>query len=149
MHQIKTGKCKSLSGKSTIGYAVGHNDEKELFIKVVTNDGGGFFSKNWVAFMDIINQLEVCPESITSLALSVLYQSKSANSPGFLLATLVSEGLVEPSKTKRRCYQLLDTKPFFEEMKLLTEEGGEKPVRKRESPTPKKPPAPKKTPPKT
>ncbi|MBT4130419.1 MAG: hypothetical protein HOE44_06805 [Candidatus Marinimicrobia bacterium] len=138
LSSIKTANCKSLSGKSTIGYAIGHNEKKELFLWLTSNSGGGFFSKSPVAYEDVANQLEVCPEGVTSSSLAGLYRGRSSNGPGFMLAALMNEGLLRPSTTKKRCYELLETGPFLDEMNRLMESGGEKPVRKRKAPQPKK-----------
>jgi len=137
---IKKAKCKSLSGKSTVGYAIGHNEKRELFLWITSNSGGGFFSKNPVAYEDIINQLECCPGGITSYSLAGLYRGRSSNGPGFMLAALMNEGLLQPSTTQKRHYEMKDGKPFTDEMNQLMDEGGEKPVRKRKPPVKKSAP---------
>ena len=50
---------------------------------------------------------------------------KSVNTPAFLLATLVKEGILAPVPDKKRHYQLGDAKPFLAEMdKLMTTDSG-------------------------
>lgn len=50
------------------------------------------------------------------------FKGMSANSPAFLLAVLLAEGIVQPSESKRRCYDLGDSKSFLEEMHALAAE---------------------------
>ena len=140
---IKLAKCKSLSGKSALSYQLGHNHQNELFIRIVGNNGGGFFGQDWVAYEDIINQFEACPEQITSMSLQGLFHRKSANTQGFILAALVAEGVIAPSKEKQRAYTLQDTEPFFKAMEQLrtdAEQGKSKPAprRKQHPPSRKK-----------
>ena len=68
-----------------------------------------------LAFQDIQKALSDWAENfpITSMALKALFQGKSVNTPSFLLATLVKEGILEPVPDKKRHYQLCDPKPFL------------------------------------
>jgi hypothetical protein len=63
----KEANCPTSSGKSILGYQVGTDDSGAIYLKVSSNDGGGFFS---------------------------------ANTPGFLIAVLCAEGLLEPMPKK-------------------------------------------------
>jgi len=120
---IKTGNCPSLSGQSELGYQVGVNANEEIMLRVVSNSGGGQFNRDhWSAFIDLENHLLLDPKGITSLALHPFFKGMSANSPAFLLAVLLAEGIVNPSESKRRCYDLGDSKPFLESMRLLAAE---------------------------
>lgn len=56
---------------------------------------------------------------ITSMALLPLFQGRSVNTPSFLLATLVEEGILEPVPDSKRHYQLGDAKAFLAEMEKL------------------------------
>jgi hypothetical protein len=73
------------------------------------------FSKEYVLFTDIQKALADWPGDlpITSMTLRALFQGKSVNTPAFLLATLVKEGVLEPVPDKKRHYQLGDDKPFL------------------------------------
>jgi hypothetical protein len=92
---IKEATCPTSSGKSTLGYQVGIDDSGAIHLKVSSNDGGGFFSNEWVAFTDIQAAVQAWPEDqgITSMALRKIFRGKSANTPGFLIAVLCAEGL--------------------------------------------------------
>ena len=87
----KTATCPSLSGASTLNYEVG-STEKDTFIRITGNTAAGMFCKEWVPLPKITDLLTA--GSITSTSLKVLYQGKSSNSAGFLLAVLKAEGIV-------------------------------------------------------
>ena len=56
---------------------------------------------------------------ITSFSLRSLYAGKSTNSPGFLLALLKAEGLVQIKGEKERVYVAFDSGKFMAEVKAL------------------------------
>jgi hypothetical protein len=56
---------------------------------------------------------------MTSMTLRALFQGKSVNTPAFLLATLVKEGILEVVPGKKRHYQLGDAKSFLAEVEKL------------------------------
>ena len=122
MRVIKTSKCRSLSGGSTLTHQFGHNKAEELFIRITANSGGGLFNKDWVAFEDIRNQFEACPEQITSHALAPLLRTKSANNAAFLMAVLLSENVIQPSKEKPRHFVLQKLEPFLGAVAALCKE---------------------------
>jgi hypothetical protein len=72
-------------------------------IRIAANTGGGFWSKEYVAVAAIVNLLESVPEDqpITSVHLFQMFTGKSQNSPGFLLAVLLKEGLLVEGLKKR------------------------------------------------
>lgn len=55
-------------------------------------------------------------EPFTSRVLNPLFTGKSANTPGFLMAVLKNEGLVRPSTSKRRCWQLGNVEAFEQQV---------------------------------
>jgi hypothetical protein len=79
------------------------------------------YSREYVAFTDIQKALADWPDDlpITSMTLRPLFQGKSVNTPAFLLATLVKEGVLAPVPDKKRHYQLGDTKPLVTEVDKL------------------------------
>ena len=109
---LRKANCSTLSGKSTLTYHVGSNAEDQLHLRVDANTGGGFFSREWIALDAIANMLDKTPERITSVTLSRLFERKSVNTPGFLLAVLKKEGLVVPVKGNSRRHQLGDIQAF-------------------------------------
>ena len=42
---LKNDSCPSLTARSTLGYQLGLKDKSELYLRLVSNTGSGFFSK--------------------------------------------------------------------------------------------------------
>lgn len=116
---IQAGRCPSLSGSSTLQYQIGIDAKRQPHLRVVGNDGGGFFSDEWIAVKDI---RAACQTSspVTSAALTRLFARKSANSPGFLLGVLVALKLVAALPDKTRHFKLLDAAPFVDRVVKLS-----------------------------
>ncbi len=104
MQILATSKCQTLSGKSTLTYQIAIDDKENIFLRITGNDGGGFWSKEYVLLSAIINTIESVPDnqSITSVHFLRLFVGKSQNSYGFLLAILLKEGLLEALEKKRQ-----------------------------------------------
>jgi hypothetical protein len=79
-----------------------------MYVRISHNSGGGFFSNEWVSFALIRSALESWPADtpITSMALRTLFKGKSVNTPSFLLAVLLAEGVVRLIANRRRQYEL-------------------------------------------
>ena len=118
---LKEATCPTSSGKSTLGYQIGIDDSGAIHLKVSSNDGGGFFSNEWVALADIQAALQAWPDDqgVTSMALRGIFQGKSANTPGFLIAVLVAEELLEPMPKKQRGHQACDPATFLASVEAL------------------------------
>ena len=86
---IKTASCPSLSGGSTLTYNIGCLGESQ-YIRVIGNTAGGLFCNDWISVSEIQELLAGCPKP-TSKTLKPLYENKSTNSPGFLLACVHHE----------------------------------------------------------
>lgn len=102
---IVSGKCNTLSGKSTLTYQTGVDTEGKIYIRIANCSGGGFFSKNeWISLDSIKTTLENIPDGspITSLYLVPVFVGKSSNNAGFLLAALLNEGVVAPFDSKKK-----------------------------------------------
>lgn len=110
MRILKIDNCPTLSGKSSLTYHLGVTAKSDIHIRVFANTGGGYFSQEWIAWKAIQTALKKLPadKSLTSMALIPLFKGKSANTPGFLLAVLRNEGLVEG-----------DAKPFLDRIDAL------------------------------
>ncbi len=121
---IQSFKCPSLSGKSQLGCQIGKSADNKLHIRVTSNDGGGKFSKEWIAWNDIQKALKSWPkdEPITSFFLSKLYPYSSANCAGFLFACLVDLKVFEAVPNKRQ-YSLLDMKAVDLTLRQLKPKG--------------------------
>ena len=116
---IKIATCPTCSGKATLTYHFGSSDERQVYIRVVANSGGGFFSEEWIKLTDIQTALDGAPFPVTSFLLIKLFIGKSVNTPGFLLAVLKHEGLVKLLEGKIRGYEKLDPAPFMIELEKL------------------------------
>jgi len=108
MEIIKKGKCQTLTGKSTLTYEIGKDDDGGVNVRIASNTGGGFYSGEWIAVKDIEAALAKTPDAITSLSLFKLFKGKSVNTPAFLLAALKQEGVVEAVKGRTRKHTLVD-----------------------------------------
>jgi hypothetical protein len=118
---LRKAKCKSLQGKTTLTYLLGTDDNSALHWKLEASTGAGIFDCSWIAFGDIQAALSGSGEEtpITGMALRSVFKGKSVNTPSFLLATLVSEGILQPVEGKQRHYQIGDVKAFQAEVKKL------------------------------
>lgn len=117
---LKTGTCPSLSGKSKLSYEVGCSPTGELGLRVCKNSGNGYFSKHWVGWDQVQHVLDKNGDRpITFHTLSPLYEGRSINTPGFLLAALKQEGLVQKMEDQPRCYDRVDAASFLAGMRSL------------------------------
>jgi hypothetical protein len=129
---LKEATCPTSSGKSTLTYQVGVDESGEIHLKVSGNDGGGFFSTEWIAFTDIQTALTEWPDDkgVTSMTFRKTFRGKSANTPGFLIAVLCAEGILEPMPDKKRVHQACDPATFLASVEQLKEEAGITPGKK-------------------
>ena len=141
---LKTAECPSLSGRSTLTYNIGCENEKEVFISLVANSGPGIFNKGWIAVAQLDPLLSSAEKPITSGLLHALFNGKSANSAGFLLAVLIKEGLIKISKESLRCYERIDPAEFKKSIQALIDKGDS--LDANQSPAPKKKSKKKETP---
>lgn len=120
---LKIGSCYTLSGKGTLGYQIGSNASSDIFLRVTSNTGGGWFSGEWISLKSISSALDSAPTPLTSYALQKLFQGKSVNTPAFLFASLKQEGLVDLDPENPRCYVRMSPDSFLAEMRQLISAG--------------------------
>jgi len=122
MRVLKTTTCKTLSGKSTLTYQIGCTPDSVIHLRITKNSGGGFFSNEWVKYEDIQAVLKERSKNspIMSHFISPLLQGKSSNTSGFIMSILSHLKLVGPLPKKKRLHELLDPKPFLDQMEKLT-----------------------------
>lgn len=103
MRLLRVATCPSLSGRSQLTYHIGCNAESEVSIRVTQNSGGGQFNANWVALAVIEKLLLDHPadKPMSARVLLPVFRSKSSNSPAFLFACCLSEGLVKKAGTEK------------------------------------------------
>ena len=129
---LKKATCPTLTGKSKLVYMIACDEDNEVFLRIYSNDGGGFFSTEWVALDNIQQALSKSPEEITSVALYGLFKGKSVNTPSFMLAALKHEGLVRAKKGRQRKHELCDPKPVMDRIhKLMSGDAKSKTTRKK------------------
>ena len=133
---IKEATCPTSSGKSTLTYQVGMSETGEPLLRVSNNDGGGFWSPEWVAYSSLEKAISEWPEDqgITSMAFRKIFRGKSANTPGFLIAVLCAEGLLEPMGDKKRVHQACDPAAFLASLEYQKTSPGKKPSTKAKTP---------------
>lgn len=120
---IKQGNCNTLSGKGMLTYHLAITPDEDLLIRVSSNNGGGYFSPEWVSFKAIQKAFGQAQKQLTSFAIQGLFQGKSANSPGFLFAVLYAEGIVERDTDKPRLYVACDPSLFLAQVDQLMRSG--------------------------
>ena len=122
MKILKTDTCKTLSGKSTLTYQIGSTPDSIVHLRISKNTGGGFFSDEWISLDDILRVLKDRPKEspVLSHFLSPLLKGKSVNTSAFILAALTHLKLLQPLPKKKRVHELLDPKPFLDQMEKLT-----------------------------
>jgi len=121
MRILKIWECPSVSARSVLSYEVGCKNGKDVYFRVVGNSGTGIFNKDWVAWAEIETLLSMVGAPITSGRFKKLAVGKSANTPGFIAAVLISEGLLAVSKDNLRHFDRLDPSSFLAEIKKLVE----------------------------
>jgi hypothetical protein len=121
MRILKTATCKTLSGKSTLTYQIGCSPDSNIHLRITKNDGGGFFSDEWVAFDDVYQILKKRSEDspIMSHFISPLLKGKSSNTSGFIMAALSHLKLLRPLPKKKRLHELLDHGSFLDTAEKL------------------------------
>lgn len=101
---LKRSSCPTLSGKSTLYYDL-VADAKGVLVRVTECSGGGFLSGEWVSLTDIRAALQKA-KPFTAIVLFPLFHGKSVNTPGFLLAVLKAEKLIQTLPGKTRVHEM-------------------------------------------
>ena len=121
---LKSGTCPSLSGKSKLRYAVGRSPEGRLHVRVVENSSTGCFSDDWFDLDALWQELaKSSPDGgpVTSGDVAKSFAGRSQNTAGFVFAAMRAEGLVVPSRQKRRCYDRVDAAAYEAKCRALLE----------------------------
>jgi hypothetical protein len=130
-----TSKCASISGRGEIRYSIGVNENKEVFVKLVSSSGGGQINNAWFPFADILKQLEKYSEggSFTSTTIfSPIFTNVSSNMAGFTLAVALKEKLVLPQEGKRRKFVYNNPTAFLAKVdKLIAAKASKKSPRRK------------------
>ena len=101
---LKADNCPSLTARSSLGYELGLKDESELYLRLVSNTGSGFFSKEWIA-CSVIEQLITGAAELTSTSFKTLFPNKSVNTGGFVMAIVKALGLIQTNVLNTRWHE--------------------------------------------
>ena len=88
-----TAECTSVSGRSTLTYAIGRHPDQSLHLRIVSNSGGGMFCGYWAAGARI-DALVAGGQELTSRSFHALHPGKSINTGGFVMSALRDLGLI-------------------------------------------------------
>jgi hypothetical protein len=69
----------------------------------------------------ILELLGKAGNTFTSFSLNPLLKGRSNNTPAFLVASLLEEGIVHRSSSQKRCYELSDVTIFMGKIKASIE----------------------------
>lgn len=108
---LKNDSCPSLTARSTLGYQLGCKGESELYLKLISNTGSGFFSKEWVA-CSVIEQLINGSAELTSTSFKAIFPNKSVNTGGFVMAVIKALGLIQTNPQNSRWHQQVPEMTF-------------------------------------
>ena len=134
---LKTGNCSSRSGKSKLTYLIGADSDSDIHFRIHGNTGNGFFNNDWIPLKTILELLGKSGGAFTSYTLHPLLKGKSNNTPAFLIASLLEEGIIHRSVSEKRCYELSDVSVFMAKIKPLLE--SKTVIEKESKPSKKKP----------
>ncbi|UPS13988.1 hypothetical protein J6320_21260 [Vibrio alginolyticus] len=97
-HIVLEGKAKKLSPKTEnhLFYEIAiHQGEKELYIRISGNQGGGLYCRSWIPLKDITAVLDVQGDKpFKSSVLKCVFSGQSANNAGFMAACCRGLGLI-------------------------------------------------------
>jgi hypothetical protein len=103
IEHVTTKKTKTLSGKSTLTYHIGRDEDANQYVRIWVNSSNGYFSNEWLAMTKIVEILErQGEESFTGYVFKDLFNGKSVNSHGFISACLVALGVLAFEEGKKR-----------------------------------------------
>lgn len=111
--------------KGKISYRVLTDElHEELFITIVGNEGGGWFSNEIIAVSKIEDVLSKINTKIplATKAFAPAFESKSVNNAGFLVAVLRAEGLLKAADEGSRLHLVTQEWELWKSM-MLTEPG--------------------------
>lgn len=124
MRILRVATCPSLSNRSVLTYHVGCNESNAIHFRLWGNTAAGMFSNTWFSMKDVSELLAVA-DGITSSALKPLWEDTSRNNPGFTLALLQGEALIEKSLDTRGTYKTANPAPFLQRINALIASGAD------------------------
>jgi hypothetical protein len=102
---IYQGECPSISGRSTLTYAIGrHSEDGKLHLAMTGNSGKGIFAADW-APASAIQEVVLGAFGLTAASFHGLHDGRSINTGGFILAALKALGLVHANAENTRIHE--------------------------------------------
>lgn len=112
IESVWTGECPSLSGRSSLTFAIGrHPADASLGLRIVANSGGGMFCDEWAEGRRI-DEIVRGKSELISQSFSVLHPGRSVNTGGFVLAVLKHLGLLRISSENSRLHEHMPSTTF-------------------------------------
>lgn len=112
IESIWTGECPSLSGRSSLSFAIGrHPVDASLGLRIVANSGGGMFCDEWAEGRRI-DEIVRGKSELTAQSFLALHPGRSVNTGGFVLAVLRHLGLLRISSENSRLHEHVPTTTF-------------------------------------
>jgi len=109
---LYTGECASLSGRSTLTYAIGkHQTDGTLHLRIAGNSGKGMWCKNW-ASAQAIEAIVTGAQALSAKSFHPLHPGKSINTGGFVLAALRDLGLIRANELNTRLHEQVPLATF-------------------------------------
>jgi hypothetical protein len=108
---IFEGQSPSLSGRSTLTFAIGRHPDGTLHLRIVGNSGGGMFCDEWIEAA-AIDAIVIGATGLTSASFQVLKPGRSTNTAGFAMAALRSMGLIRANAENTRLHEHVPTETF-------------------------------------
>jgi hypothetical protein len=109
---IYQGECPSISGRSTLTYAIGrHSEDGKLHLAITGNSGGGMWCKDW-ASASAIQDVVLGEGDLTAKSFHPLHAGRSINTAGFILAALKELGAIRAKEENTRLHEHIPTTTF-------------------------------------
>ena len=106
------GDCLSISGRSTLTYAIGrHKETGELHLRIVENSGKGMWFPGWASAKNIDAIVKGATE-LTAKSFHALHPGKSINTGGFVMAVLKDLGLIRANEENTRLHEHVPATTF-------------------------------------
>jgi hypothetical protein len=112
IESIFQGECLSLSGRSTLTYAIGrHTEDGSLHLAITGNSGGGMWCTDW-ASASAIQDVVLGVSGLTAKSFHVLHTGRSINTGGFIQAAVRDIGLIRVNSENSRLHEHTPTTTF-------------------------------------
>ena len=106
------GDCPSISGRSTLTFAIGrHKETNELHLRITDNSGKGMWFPGWATAKEIDGIVKGSAE-LTAKSFHALHPGKSINTGGFVMAVLKDLGLIRANEENTRLHEHVPATTF-------------------------------------